>query len=147
MAFQLPALLQKSLDETKVEYKNLGSSGLKISVPILGAMGLGSSQWLPWVLEEEQSLEILKAAYDRGINTWDTANFYSNGDSEVVIGKAMKKFNIPREKVVLMTKCALYVSEDPTMMGVFPQMSQSKDYVNQGGKPHIYYGNGVEFVS
>ena len=43
---------------------------------------------MPWVLEEEESLPILKAAYDRGLNTWDTANVYSNGVSEEIIGKA-----------------------------------------------------------
>jgi len=132
----LPTSLQKSLNETKVEYVNLGSSGLRVSVPVLGGMSLGSEQWAPWVLDEEDSLEILKAAFDRGINTWDTANMYSNGISEEIIGKAIRNFNIPREKVVLMTKCFLYVAEEP---GIFSpmfseQMSQSKDYVNQGGE-------------
>ncbi|KAK2042738.1 aldo-keto reductase [Colletotrichum somersetense] len=131
----VPASLQKSLDETKVEYVNLGTSGLKVSVPILGGMSLGSSEWQKWVLDEEESCEILKAAYDRGINTWDTANMYSNGVSEKVIGKAIKKYSIPREKLVLMTKCAMPVADDISMFAPMyaRQMGQSKDYVNQGG--------------
>ena len=132
----IPAPIQKSINETKVDYVQLGTSGLRISVPIFGTMGLGSSQWMPWVFDEEKSLELLKGAYDRGINTWDTANMYSNGVNEEVVGKALKKFNIPREKVVLMTKIALYVADEP---GVFApmfgqQMGQTKDYVNQGGE-------------
>ncbi|OHF03275.1 aldo-keto reductase [Colletotrichum orchidophilum] len=131
----VPASLQKSLDATKVEYVNLGASGLRVSVPILGGMSLGSSEWAPWVLDEEASLEILKAAYDRGINTWDTANMYSNGVSEEVIGKAIKKFEIPREKLVLMTKCFIHVGEETSFHAtMFPQqVRQSKDYINQGG--------------
>jgi len=132
----LPPSLQKGLDATKVEYVKLGSSGLSVSLPILGGMSLGSKEWAPMVLDEEESLELLKAAYDRGINTWDTANAYSNGLSEEIFGNAIRKFNIPREKVVIMTKCFLHVGEEPSinaaMFGL--QLSQSKDYVNQGGE-------------
>lgn len=129
--------LQKSLDETKVEYFRLGSSGLRVSFPILGAMALGAPHPLvPWIIDEESSLEILKAAYDHGINTWDTANAYSNGISEQVIGKAIQRFNIPRQKVVIMTKVAFHVGEESDVIGAAftEQMHQSKDYVNQGGR-------------
>jgi len=54
----------------------------------------------------------LKAAYDRGLNTWDTANIYSNGASEEIIGKAIKKYNIPRHKLVIATKCFAYIGEE-----------------------------------
>lgn len=47
-----------------------------------------------------------------GINTWDTANMYSNGVSEEIVGKALKKHNIPRHKVVIMTKCFWAACED-----------------------------------
>ena len=63
------SILLASVEETKVEYKRLGKSGLRVSVPIIGAMSFGSSEWAPWVLDEEPSIEILKAAYDRGLNT------------------------------------------------------------------------------
>lgn len=89
----------------KVEYTHLGSSGLRISSPIVGGMSFGDPSWQPWVIGEDEALIILKAAYDHGINTWDTANVYSNGVSEKIFATAMKKYNIPRERVVIMTKC------------------------------------------
>ncbi|KAJ5908159.1 hypothetical protein N7495_000841 [Penicillium taxi] len=132
----IPASLQQSLDETKVEYVQVGSSGLRVSRPILGCLAFGKPQpFAPWILDEETSLEILKVAYDRGVNTWDTANTYSNGLSEEIIGKAIKKFNIPRQKVVIMTKIGFHVGEEIDVLGAaFPdEMGQCKDYVNQGG--------------
>lgn len=136
MAMPLPTSLQASLDSTKVDYVQLGKSGLRVSVPILGGMSFGSKQWMPWNIEEAESFEILKAAYDRGVNTWDTANMYSNGISEEILGKTIKKFGIPREKVVLLTKCGIHVGEEPgTLAPTFGvQMGMSKDYVNAGGK-------------
>lgn len=56
---------------------------------------------------------MLKAAYDQGLNTWDTANAYSNGYSETIIGKAIKAYDIPREEVVILTKCNFAVGEEP----------------------------------
>ena len=87
----IPASLQNSINSTKVEYVQLGSSGLRVSSPILGTMGIGSKEWLDWVMEEDEGLQILKAAWDRGkqdkegtnvnaeltkigLSTWDTAN-------------------------------------------------------------------------
>ncbi|KAI1800113.1 Aldo/keto reductase [Daldinia bambusicola] len=144
--FPIPESLQKSLDNTKVDYVRLGSSGLRISSPILGAMSLGTDKWMPWVLDEEKSLEILKVAYDRGINTWDTANAYSNGFSEEVIGKALKKYSIPREKVLILTKCYLHVGEEVDMFTPFfwDAHGKSKDYVNQGGLSRAAIFNAVE---
>ena len=132
----LPASVQKSLESSKVEYVKLGTSGLRVSRPILGAMTFGFSPFVKWIMDEEPSLEILKAAYDCGINTWDTANTYSNGVSEEIIGKAIRKFNIPRHKLVLMTKCSFVVGEEPDVMGAMYQakLHQSKDYVNHGGE-------------
>lgn len=67
----------KSIEETKVVYKRLGKSGLKVSVPILGAMSFGDPAWAPWVVKEDVGLPLLKAAYDRGLNTWDTGKCFS----------------------------------------------------------------------
>jgi len=123
------------LAESKAEYRRLGKSGLKVSVPILGAMSIGSEKWQPWVIGEEESLPLLKAAYDRGLTTWDTANIYSNGVSEEVIGKAIKKYNLPRDKLVILTKCFAHVGEDPSIltMKFVKEIPQLKDYVNHGG--------------
>ena len=63
------------LKESKAEYRQLGKSGLRVSVPILGAMSFGDKKWLPWVLDEDEALPLLKAAYDKGINTWDTGAY------------------------------------------------------------------------
>ncbi len=62
----VPVSLQSSTNATKVEYVQLGSSGLRVSAPILGTMGIGSKDWQNWVVEEDEGLELLKAAWDRG---------------------------------------------------------------------------------
>ncbi|KAI1980651.1 hypothetical protein LOZ51_001865 [Ophidiomyces ophidiicola] len=135
MAVSLPPHYQAVVDETKCTYKQLGKCGLKVSVPILGCMGFGNKEWVwDWVLEEEESMEMLKAAWDRGVNTWDTANVFSNGDSERIIGKTLKKYQIPRHKVVLITKvfCTVGEQRDNAMAYAEP-LRGAKDYVNQSG--------------
>lgn len=66
---QLPESVAKSLDDTKAEYRLLGNSGLRVSVPIVGCMSIGNPDWADWVLGPEKALPLLKAAYDRGVNT------------------------------------------------------------------------------
>lgn len=61
-----PESLTKSLEATKVQYRRLGKSGLRISVPVLGAMSFGHKEWQQWVIEEDEAFALLKAAYDRG---------------------------------------------------------------------------------
>jgi aryl-alcohol dehydrogenase-like predicted oxidoreductase len=65
-ALPMHASLQHSLDNTKVEYVQLGSSGLRVSSPIFGTMGIGSKKWQDSIMEEEDGLTVLKAAWDRG---------------------------------------------------------------------------------
>ncbi|EME82929.1 uncharacterized protein MYCFIDRAFT_188144 [Pseudocercospora fijiensis CIRAD86] len=97
-----------------MEYCSLGRSGLKVSRIILGCMTFGSPHWQPWILNAEAALPLLKHAFDIGINTWDTADVYSHGESERIIGEAIKQFKLPRHKLVIMTKCYFPVSEDGT---------------------------------
>ncbi|KAL9087661.1 MAG: hypothetical protein Q9165_006585 [Trypethelium subeluteriae] len=101
----------------------------------LTSPSFGSPEWASWVLDEEKSLPILKAAYDRGLNTWDTANVYSNGVSEEVIGSAIKKYNLPRQKLVILSKCYGTVAEEPGTRTIVYRdtLRKSKDYVNLGG--------------
>ncbi|KAM0228688.1 hypothetical protein ACHAPO_010549 [Fusarium lateritium] len=134
-ALQIPDRLQQSLDNTKVTYRQLGKSGLRVSVPILGCMGFGDPQAIPWALTEDKTLPLLKAAYDRGLNTWDTANSYSNGASEAIIGKAIQHYGIPREKLVILTKCNFAVGETPAeqQFAFYAEFDKSKDYQNQFG--------------
>jgi aryl-alcohol dehydrogenase-like predicted oxidoreductase len=99
-------------------------------------MGIGDSDWVwDWVMEEEESTRLLKAAWDRGINTWDTANVFSNGMSEKIIGNAIKKHQIPRHKLVLITKVFCTVGEhgDNAMAYAAP-LRGTKEYVNQSGE-------------
>jgi len=88
----------------KVPYVRLGNSGLKVSKIILGTMQYGSPEWQDWVLGEEEAIKHIKAAYDAGIQSFDTANVYSNGLSEVILGKAIKELKLPRDEIVIMTK-------------------------------------------
>ncbi|KAF2682175.1 aldo-keto reductase-like protein [Lentithecium fluviatile CBS 122367] len=127
--------IQQLLKESKAEYRQLGKSGLRVSVPILGAMSIGKKEWMPWVVEEEEALPLLKAAYDKGVTTWDTANVYSNGASEEIVGKAIKKYNLPRAKLTILTKCYGYVAEDVSIRTILyaKEIPQLKDYTNQGG--------------
>ncbi|KAF2103807.1 aldo-keto reductase [Rhizodiscina lignyota] len=105
------------VENPQVEYNNLGKSGLKISKFIVGCMSYGTPKWQGWVLDEEKSLPLLKYAYEKGINTWDTADAYSQGQSEIIVGKALRQFNIPRESLVILSKCYFGVSPtgDPSM--------------------------------
>ncbi|EXJ71849.1 alcohol dehydrogenase [Cladophialophora psammophila CBS 110553] len=143
---EIPLAIRKILEHSKAEYKQLGKSGLRVSVPIFGCMGIGSSKWLPWVLDEDQVLPLLRAAFDRGINTWDTANVYSNGMSEEVVGKAIQKYKIPRDKLVLMTKCHGMVDDEPETQPTqyHHQLAQSKDFVNHFGLSRSAIFNAVQ---
>ncbi|MCJ1274425.1 hypothetical protein MMC21_002221 [Puttea exsequens] len=118
----------------KAEYRQLGKSGLRVSVPMLGAMSFGDKRWQSWVIEEDEALPLLKAAYDRGLNTWDTANVYSNGVSEEIIAKAIRKYKLPRHKLIIATKCCGLTREgnDPETLGIKDPES-TIDYINQRG--------------
>jgi len=142
----MPTSLKTSLENTKVSYTQLGKSGLRVSVPILGAMSFGHKDWASWVEDsEEKVFELLKAAYDCGLNTWDTANVYSAGHSEEFIGKAIKHFDLPRHKLIILTKCFGVVGEEPAANHIrFPEIKTSKDYVNQGGLSRAAIFNAVD---
>jgi aryl-alcohol dehydrogenase-like predicted oxidoreductase len=70
-------------------------------------MSYGSREWGDWLLDEKEGIAHIKAAYDAGINAFDTANVYSNGMSEVILGKAIRECNLPRDVIVVMTKVRL----------------------------------------
>ncbi|CCO29577.1 Putative aryl-alcohol dehydrogenase C977.14c [Rhizoctonia solani AG-1 IB] len=129
-----------------ISVARLGSSGLKVSRIILGAMSYGTPDWQGWVLNEEEGLKHIKAAYDVGIQTFDTANMYSNGLSEVIVGKAIKKFNLPRDEIVILTKINFPVGKDYNVsseaLGVSEAELEAKGYTNQFGlsRKHIFDG-------
>ncbi|KAG8943116.1 hypothetical protein FRC04_003196 [Tulasnella sp. 424] len=128
--------------ESNMTYVRLGKSGLKISKLILGCMSYGSPEWEPWVLGESEGLEHIKTAYDLGINAFDTANVYSNGLSEVILGKAIKKYNLPRDEIVVMTKVWGTVgrtTSDALFLAAQNDLSKQR-YTNQQGlsRKHIF---------
>jgi aryl-alcohol dehydrogenase (NADP+) len=86
-----------------LDYVRLGRSGLKVSRLCLGAMTYGTSKWRPWVLDEDASRPFIKRALEQGITFFDTADMYSRGESERVLGRALKDF-ARREQVVIATK-------------------------------------------
>jgi aryl-alcohol dehydrogenase-like predicted oxidoreductase len=101
-----------------MEYVNLGPTGLKVSRLCLGAMTYGSKQWRPWILEEEEARPFIRQALESGINYFDTADMYSVGKSEEVLGRALKDFAGGRDRVVVATKVYMQMSDDPNDRGL-----------------------------
>lgn len=86
-----------------MEYVRLGSTNLEVSRLGLGAMAFGSRRWRPWILEEAEAKPIIDRALDHGINFFDTSDYYSGGESEVVLGRCLLS-RVAREQVVIATK-------------------------------------------
>jgi aryl-alcohol dehydrogenase-like predicted oxidoreductase len=102
-----------------MEYIRLGSTGMKVSRICLGCMGFGdATRWIhKWVLTEENSRPIIKKALELGINFFDTANVYSIGASEEILGRALKDF-ARRDEVIIATKLHGKMREDPNGSGL-----------------------------
>ena len=81
-------------------------------------MTYGSSRWRPWVLDEDASRPLIKNAIDAGINFFDTANMYSLGASEEVLGRALKDFGPRRDQVVIATKVFYPMGDGPDERGL-----------------------------
>ena len=101
-----------------MEYVNLGSSGLKVSRICLGTMTYGSRKWRDWVLDEPESRPLIRQAIEAGINFFDTADMYSVGVSEEILGRALKEFGPPRDRLVVATKVFNAMGEDPNQRGL-----------------------------
>ena len=100
-----------------MQYVNLGATGLKVSRLCLGTMTYGTSKWRPWILDEEASRPFIREALEAGINFFDTANMYSNGVSEEVVGRALRDF-ARRDEVVLATKVFFPTGKAPNDRGL-----------------------------
>ena len=81
-----------------MQYVNLGNTGLKVSRICLGMMTYGSKKWRQWVLEEAESRPFIQRAWNAGINFYDTADVYSHGVSEEILGRAIRELAMPREE-------------------------------------------------
>jgi aryl-alcohol dehydrogenase (NADP+) len=101
-----------------MQYVNLGRTGLKVSRICLGTMTYGSKKWREWVLEEAESLPYIQRALEGGINFFDTADVYSIGVSEEILGKALKQFGPSRDKLVIATKVFNPMGDDPNQRGL-----------------------------
>jgi len=101
-----------------MEYVQLGKSGLKVSRLCLGMMTYGSSKWRKWMLDEEQALPFVKRALEAGINFFDTADVYSLGASEEVLGNTLRACGVKRESVVIATKVFNPMSDDVNDRGL-----------------------------
>jgi aryl-alcohol dehydrogenase-like predicted oxidoreductase len=88
-----------------MQYTNLGPTGVRVSRLCLGMMTYGSKSWRDWVLEYDEAKPFVEQALEAGINFFDTADVYSNGASEEVLGRALAELNVDREDVVIATKC------------------------------------------
>ncbi len=101
-----------------MEYVRFGSTGMKVSRICLGCMSYGgpTERW-PWALDEETSRPFLKRALELGITFFDTANVYSNGRSEEIVGKALRDF-ASRDEVVIATKVYFEMGPGPNDRGL-----------------------------
>src|SRR5208337_3327046 len=102
-----------------MQYKKLGSTGLEVSELCLGCMTFGVPERgdHPWSLPESQSRPLIRKAVDLGINFFDTANAYSDGTSEEIVGQALKDFT-RRDEVVIATKVFFRMSKGPNGGGL-----------------------------
>ncbi|MEO8680149.1 MAG: aldo/keto reductase [Vicinamibacterales bacterium] len=100
-----------------MDYVRLGSTGLKVSRLCLGTMTYGSAAWRPWILDEAASQPFYRKAFESGINFFDSADMYSSGVSEEVLGRAVKTF-ARREEAVIATKVFYSVTTHPNSEGL-----------------------------
>jgi 1-deoxyxylulose-5-phosphate synthase len=102
-----------------MKYKNLGTTGVKASELCLGCMTYGTPDRgdHPWTLPEEQSRPLIRQALEDGINFFDTANTYSDGTSEEIVGRALKDF-ARREEVVIATKVFFPMNKSANAIGL-----------------------------
>jgi len=136
-----------------MDYIRLGSTGLKVSRLCLGCMTYGSKKWREWVLEEDESRPFIRRALDLGINFFDTADFYSIGASEEILGRALRDF-APRDRVVIATKVFNPMGDDPNQRGlsrkhIFESIDASlrrlrTDYVDLYQIHRFDYETGIE---
>ncbi len=109
----------RSPNAPDVNYRNFGGTGLKVSGVCLGCMTFGDPAQgdHPWTLPEDQSRPLLRKAVDLGINFFDTANMYSAGTSEEIVGRALRDF-MRREDAVIATKVYFPMSAGPNDRGL-----------------------------
>jgi aryl-alcohol dehydrogenase-like predicted oxidoreductase len=111
-----------------MNYRTLGRTGLKVSELCLGTMTFGENFYNIAVVDQSSANAMVRRALDAGINFFDTADVYSYGRSEEVLGQALKESNVDRDRVILATKVRSAMSEaaemgtgDPNNVGLSRQ--------------------------
>jgi aryl-alcohol dehydrogenase (NADP+) len=94
---------KSSIKVQAMKYRSLGRSGLKVSSICLGTMSFGTAEWEAWTIPEQDSRPIIHRALELGLNFFDTADVYSNGVSEEILGRALRDF-ARRDQVIIATK-------------------------------------------
>lgn len=100
-----------------MRYTRLGTTGLTVSRICLGTMTYGDPKWRGWVLDEDAAQPFFRTAVERGINFFDTADMYSLGVSEKIVGRALRKYAQPDE-IVIATKVYWPMTDRPNMGGL-----------------------------
>lgn len=95
-----------------MDYVKLGASGLTVSRICLGCLGFGSPTWMPWILDEAASRPLLKRAVEGGVTFFDTADMYSVGEGEAVVGRVLGEL-APRDELVIASKVFFPQSHAP----------------------------------
>jgi aryl-alcohol dehydrogenase-like predicted oxidoreductase len=124
-----------------MDYVKLGNTGLDVSPICLGGMSFGTAEgWVhnPWALNEDDSRTIIKRALDLGINFFDTANAYASGNSEEILGRALKDY-ANRDEVVIATKVFVPMGKGPNSGGLSRKhiMSQIEASLNRLGTDYV----------
>ncbi|MGH6938238.1 aldo/keto reductase [Hypericibacter sp.] len=100
-----------------MRYVRLGSTGVKVSRICLGCMSYGTTEWRPWVLTEEEARPFIRRALEQGINFFDTADVYSGGVSEEILGRAIRDF-AKRDQVIIASKVHSAMGDGPNDRGL-----------------------------
>ncbi|KQO10169.1 alcohol dehydrogenase [Agreia sp. Leaf244] len=123
-----------------MRYTRLGSTGLKISEVVLGCMSFGTPDrgGHAWTLDEEASRPLIRSAIEQGITTFDTADVYSDGSSEEIVGRALADFS-HRDDVVIATKVHGRMGDSPNRGGLSRAhiMSAIDDSLRRLGVDHV----------
>src|SRR6516165_4851179 len=101
-----------------METVRFGKTGMQVSRICLGCMTYGSTKWREWVLEEEESRPFIRRALELGFNFFDTADMYSLGASEEILGRALRDFGPSRNKLVIATKVFNPMGDDTNQRGL-----------------------------
>ena len=130
-----------------------GTSGIKVSKLCFGCMSYGDTAWHEWVLDDQAARPFFKAALEKGINYFDTADLYSHGASEEVTGRALKEL-ARRDEVVIATKVCRPMGHGPNQQGLSRKHIMESidaslrrlktDYVDLYVIHRLDYGTGME---